>query len=104
MLEYMAPELMKSCFFYDAYKTDVYAMGVILYLMLFGKHPYILSDMESLSLQEIMKKYAEIKLQPVKFPDEIAIEEETKLLIKQMLNPKPELRKSFRQILDEHLK
>lgn len=103
MLEYMAPELMKSCFFYDAFKTDVYAMGVILYLMLFGKHPYILDNIQSLSLPEILENYAKIKLQPVNFPDDIAIEDETKLLIQQMLNPKPELRKSFRQIL-EHLK
>ncbi|KAH3902329.1 non-specific serine/threonine protein kinase SCDLUD_002149 [Saccharomycodes ludwigii] len=87
---YMAPELIERKN-YDGYKIDVWALGVILYTMLFGLMPFDEAD-------ELKTKWAIINEDPVY--DEQIVESKSAIdLLQKMLNKDPYKRPLLKEIL-----
>lgn len=100
-LEYMAPELLANCLFYDAYKTDVYSLGIVFYLLIYGHCPFELDDhsKSTQSFEQNLYYFRQIKQQPIPFALDNNCHEN---LIKQMLNVNPKQRPSIEEIISTH--
>jgi calcium/calmodulin-dependent protein kinase I len=84
---YVAPEIMLSdC--YDS-KIDIFSAGVILYLMLVGKHPF-----EGRNERKILENNILVNYKMPKGVSQEAVE-----IVKMMLQPDPELRPSAAELL-----
>lgn len=86
---YLAPEILdgKSG---HSYHVDVWALGVVMYAMLFGRPPFETTDVKT--------TYKKIKANEYVFPD-VGVSEHAKDLIKNILVSEPDKRLSFEEIL-----
>lgn len=113
-LEFMAPELLINCLFYDAIASDVYSLGVLLFYMLHGYGPWYLPNGGSLgssrSLATLLDTYHRLKLEPIVFPQlstnnksrkaNLTISTEAQDLIRSILEPhEPKDRPTLTQII-----
>lgn len=86
---YMAPQLLDEVE-YSA-KCDVWSTGVMLYQLLFTKLPWVSDTMPN--LYKLVQK-------GVEFPSDVAVREETKDLLKRMLEFKDEDRISWKEVFE----
>ena len=91
---YMPPEIVNKEKYIAQY-SDIWSLGVLLYTMLYGRFPFKAKDDERLF--ELINK-AEVK-----FPENIFVSENIKILIKKILNIEPKLRPSPEEIINEIL-
>jgi len=86
---YLAPEILdgKSG---HSYHVDVWALGVVMYAMLFGRPPFETTDVKT--------TYKKIKANEYVFPD-VGVSEHAKDVIKNILVSEPDKRLSFDEIL-----
>jgi serine/threonine protein kinase len=89
---YMPPEIVNKEKYIAQY-SDIWSLGVLLYTMLYGRFPFKAKDDERLF--ELINK-AEVK-----FPENIFVSENIKILIKKILNIEPKLRPSPEEIINE---
>ncbi|OMJ80304.1 hypothetical protein SteCoe_19457 [Stentor coeruleus] len=85
---YVAPEILRDEE-YD-YKIDIFSAGVILYVLLYGKHPF-----EARNLDKILQKNVECNFRTHRSTSEIAA-----AIINLMMHPEPTLRPSASQLLE----
>ena len=89
---YMSPEIVNKEKYIAQY-SDVWSLGILLYAMLYGRFPFKAKDDKKLF--ELINK-AEIK-----FPENIFVSENTKNLLKKILNVEPKLRLNPEEIINE---
>ena len=82
--KFMAPELHTGQDYSASKALDIWAIGVILYMMIFGYHPFHVKDREQTIKNIIEKK--------VRFPSDVWVTNELKDLICKMLNKDPNTR------------
>eukprot|EP00826_Nyctotherus_ovalis_P051511 TRINITY_DN6441_c0_g3_i1.p1 TRINITY_DN6441_c0_g3~~TRINITY_DN6441_c0_g3_i1.p1 ORF type:complete len:313 (+),score=85.22 TRINITY_DN6441_c0_g3_i1:360-1298(+) len=87
---YMAPEIIFG--HGHAYEVDVWALGVTLYVLLFGRPPFEASDASSV--------YARVQAAAYSFPSEVSVSPEAKDLVSLILCPDPNKRPTLDQILE----
>ena len=87
---YIAPEILNGKEGHS-YEVDIWSIGVILYTLLIGKPPFETSDVKS--------TYKRIKANLYTFPDHIKVSEESRDLVRKILNLDPTKRPSLDQIL-----
>lgn len=82
--KFMAPELHTGSDISASKALDIWALGIILYMMVFGFHPF-----KSRNRDKTIKNIIE---QPVKFPPSVPVTDELKDLLCKMLEKDPENR------------
>lgn len=87
---YMAPEIIFG--HGHSFEVDVWALGVTLYVLLFGRPPFEASDAASV--------YARVQTASYAFPCEVPVSPEAKDLISRILCPDPNKRPTLDQILE----
>lgn len=95
----MAPELMSDdSIEYDAFKSDIYSLAIVLYEMLFDCLPFWTSDLgtDRSDRNELMLKLKENLI--IKYPDQINVSNKAKELIEQMIECEPQKRSSLKAI------
>ena len=85
----MAPEILKG--HYYSHKVDIYSAATILYQMLYGSVPFKARDQQAL-LEAIENNRCSL--------ENAEVSQETKIMLKEMLAPKPEDRMELYQALD----
>ena len=90
--KFMAPELHTGKDISANKELDIWAIGLILYIMVFGYHPFKVKDRE-----KTIKNIIEMKL---KFPPEVSVTCEFKDLIWKMLDKNPNTRINMYNILN----
>ncbi len=94
----MAPEVLSSDLRYDAIKSDIYSLGIVLFVMLFKILPF---SAKSGSNSERINVLLELKTHlNLEFPDIIEVSEKAKKLIMNMICIDSNERLSIEQILD----
>ena len=91
-ISYMAPEIVNKEK-YIAQFSDIWSLGVLLFVMLFGRFPFRAKKQEEL--------FREINEANVNFPEDIQISENTKNLIRKIFIVVPTQRLSLNEILIE---
>ena len=89
---YMAPEIVKKEKYIAQY-SDIWSLGVLLFSMLFGRFPFKGKTQEEL--------FENIKKCEVKFPEEIKVSDEIKILFKKIFVNTPTQRPSLNEILND---
>ena len=104
VLEYMAPELLANCLYYDAYKTDIYSLGVIFYLLIYGHCPFELDDnlKSTQSFEQNLHYFRQMKQQPIQLSTLENNDQDLQDLLKQMLNIDPKQRPSIGEIISTY--
>ncbi len=93
---YMAPE--QACADPTDQRTDVYALGLVMYVMLAGRLPFVASDERSMVAQHLLKRAPS----PSSFkPD---IDSQLELVIMTAINKRPDQRYPSMQIFGRDLK
>ena len=90
---YAAPEMVFSQEKYDGYLTDIWSLGICLYIMLFEQLPFIKgeqTDRESF--------YRDLKNEELIFPEDDEVSKELKDLLKKILEKNPNKRITLEQI------
>ncbi len=104
MEQYAAPEILAGSS-YDGFKTDAYALGVILYVMLTGCFPFVAEvdeeeeeeeEEEDLDLQ-FQQQTSMVYLSSLHYPP--GVSEEAKDLVLSLLHPNPAKRISLQNVL-----
>ena len=90
--KFMAPELQTRSDIEASTALDIWAIGIILFIMVYGYHPFKVKD-RAQTIKNIIES-------PVKFDETVDISEEWKLLIKQMLQKDPRNRINMFNILN----
>lgn len=85
---YIAPEVLKSE--YDL-KCDIWSLGVIMYIFLFGKPPFNAKSDEEIFEKILIGKYS--------FPDQPKISKDARSIIESMLQVNPKSRPTAETIL-----
>ncbi|XP_072542633.1 ribosomal protein S6 kinase alpha-3-like [Salminus brasiliensis] len=85
---YTAPEVLLATP-YEPKKSDVWSLGVILYVMLTGSRPYDHTD---------LKELPNLQQRPLNYPEGMAVEESCQDLIAYMLQFRPFFRPSVTQV------
>lgn len=96
----MAPELMSDKqLVYDAFKTDIYSLAIVLYEMLFNELPFGNSDfgIDRDERNDFMQKLKENLI--IKYPHNYEVSESAKKLIENMICCESEKRFSLQQII-----
>ena len=89
----MAPEILEAVPYTS--KADIWSLGVCFYQLLFGRFPYVGSDLNDL--------YWNIKKGDLEFPEEVSISSEAKDIIQRMLIADPENRISWFEIFSHDI-
>eukprot|EP01026_Neomeris_dumetosa_P009200 TRINITY_DN13074_c0_g1_i6.p2 TRINITY_DN13074_c0_g1~~TRINITY_DN13074_c0_g1_i6.p2 ORF type:complete len:280 (-),score=20.17 TRINITY_DN13074_c0_g1_i6:414-1139(-) len=79
---------------YDGMKRDIWALGVLLYIMLAKRYPF---DPARHSLLDLCER---IRRGDYRFPPKLAISEDVKDLIAGLLNPNPQQRFTLKEIIN----
>jgi serine/threonine protein kinase len=87
---YTAPEILERQP-YAPHKIDVWALGVIFYVMMYGRFPFYAQDKESL--------FARIRCAKLQFPDASSLSADVRQLIRRMLSRSPQDRPSVADVL-----
>lgn len=97
---YMPPQIIKG----EPYgpKCDVWSVGILLYVMLYGFHPFI-SKNEEQKVQNLVQLLKNIETKEVKFPDKPARSQTVKKLLIGMLGKKEEDRLSWVEIFESDI-
>src|ERR1700712_5045643 len=96
----MAPELMSDDFkVYDAFKTDIYSLAIVLYEMLFNTLPFGTSDLgvDREERNDLMQKLKENLI--IRYPENSEVSESAKHLIENMICCDSDQRYSLQQII-----
>ena len=96
---YMAPELMsEKTLLYDAFKTDIYSLGIVLYEMVFYDLPFLTSDfgIDHNDRRDLMIALKENLV--LRYPKEIDVSESVKQLIEDIICFDSEKRLNIEQI------
>eukprot|EP00958_Prasinococcus_capsulatus_P002180 scaffold201_cov405-Prasinococcus_capsulatus_cf.AAC.4 len=88
---FLAPECLLPEPF-DAIASDVWALGVTLYSMVYARLPFM-------SRTSRFEMYKMIKQDPVSFPEDVDTSENLKSLLREMLEKSPEKRITLKQIM-----
>lgn len=88
-LDYIAPEAINGKYF--GQPADVWALGIILYELLFRKTPFY--------EQKMADTFKAIRRNPLKFPNETYINPKTKHLLERMLDKDPNTRIKMPEII-----
>jgi serine/threonine protein kinase len=91
-LEYSSPEQLSNEGYSE--KIDAWSLGILTYELLFGKSPFE-KDIKSIA----RNKEAEAKLGELTFPAAIAIRDETKDFIENLLSEDPDKRMDMDEVL-----
>ena len=85
---------------YDAFKTDIYSLAIVLYEMIFNCLPFGTSDMgiDREERNDLMQKLKENLI--IRYPEDSDVSESAKHLIENMICCESEKRYSLQQILD----
>lgn len=89
---FMAPELLNETDLSASKALDIWALGIMLYMMVFGFHPF-----KTKLKDQTVKNIWESK---VKFPPHIPVTNELKDLIKRMLDKNPQRRINMFKVLN----
>ena len=89
---YIAPEVLGGKEVGHGFEVDIWAIGIMLYAMLFGKPPFQAKDVQVI--------YERIKTNDYKFPPDSTVSLEARQLIRDMLSTDPYQRPSLDQILN----
>lgn len=90
---YIAPEVLKGKEGDGhSYEVDMWSLGVILYTLLFGKPPFQTKD--------VKLTYKRIRANEYEIPDEPAVSESTKALIRRALSHEPADRPSLKEFAE----
>lgn len=97
---YMPPQILRG----EKYsaKCDVWSVGILLFYMLYGFHPFIPKGEESKigSLQQLLKN---IDMKDIYFPEKPIRSQKVKTLLKNMLGKKEEDRCSWAEIFESEI-
>jgi serine/threonine protein kinase len=91
-IEYMPPEVFGDGPVQSSPCYDVWAIGIMLYTMIYGTLPF-----RGKTDKELREKIKEAK---VRFPRSVPITEEAKQIIKGMLDPNPETRLDLLNLME----
>ena len=89
---YIAPEVLGGKDVGHGFEVDIWAIGIMLYAMLFGKPPFQSKDVQVI--------YERIKNNDYKFPPDSLVSLEARQLIRDMLSTDPYQRPSMDQVLE----
>lgn len=97
---YMPPQIIKG----EPYgpKCDVWSVGILLYTMLYGFHPFI-SKNEEAKVTNLIQLLKNIENREVKFPEKPARSQTVKKLLVNMLGKKEEDRLSWKDIFENEI-
>ena len=87
---YIAPEVLHGGDVGHSYQVDIWSLGVVLYTWIIGKPPFETSDVKT--------TYKRIRDSIYYFPDRVKISDESKDLIKRMLQKNPDQRPTLDEI------
>ncbi|KAL0212740.1 hypothetical protein RCL1_006366 [Eukaryota sp. TZLM3-RCL] len=87
---YMAPEIVSRCSEGHSFTVDIWALGVILFTMLYGRPPFETTDLKA--------TYQRITTVDFSFPESPCVSMEAKCLISKILQLNPDLRPSLTEI------
>eukprot|EP00798_Chlamydomonas_sp_ICE-L_P008234 gene8234-1500_t len=97
---YMAPEILKGGIRYDPKASDVFSMGVVLYIMLYGKYPFDVEGAEKMPAYQVTLKMLEvIENQTYDLTPSVEVSDGCKKLLEGMLRPNPAERIGMSEIL-----
>lgn len=88
---YIAPEVLEGKNGHS-YEVDIWSLGVIIYTLIIGKPPFETANVKT--------TYDKIKKNSYKFPDHVAISDDARDLISQILSSNPESRPTLDKIKD----
>ena len=87
---------------YDAFKSDIYSLAIVLYEMLFNELPFGSSDLgiDKEERNDFMQKLKENLM--IRYPRNSEVSESAKTLIENMICSKSHERYSLQQIIDSN--
>jgi polo-like kinase 1 len=89
---YLAPEILQNRQEGHSYEVDIWALGVIIYILIVGKAPFQTNDLN--------ETYKRIQKCQYTIPEDLDISEPAKDIINKILVRDPSKRLSLQQILD----
>ncbi|ODV86988.1 hypothetical protein CANARDRAFT_6551 [[Candida] arabinofermentans NRRL YB-2248] len=89
---YIAPEVLGGKTTGHSFEVDIWAIGIMMYALLFGKPPFQAKDVQII--------YDRIKHNEYKFPEDSTVSEEARVLIRDLLSTDPLQRPVLDDILD----
>lgn len=80
--------------------ADVWAYGMMIYVMIYGKLPFFEADEEGVSFSQFYKISYKIMNEEFEFPAEVEISDELRDLFSHVLDKNPKTRYTIDQVLD----